>query len=84
MLVQYEKEKALCTGKLRIAGSRKMRARQAIFATTGGPEVIEWQSVDLSPPGPGEVTLRQTAVGVNFIDTYHRRGIYPVNLPRPC
>lgn len=47
----------------------------------GGPEVIEWHEVDLPPPGPGEVRMRSTAVGLNFIDTYHRRGIYPVALP---
>lgn len=58
-----------------------MQARQAIIGSTGGPEVIEWQTVDLPAPGAGEVTLRQTAVGLNFIDTYHRGGIYPVDLP---
>ena len=58
-----------------------MHARQAIIRSNGGPEVIEWQTVELSAPGPGEVTLRQTAVGLNYIDTYHRRGIYPVDLP---
>ncbi len=47
----------------------------------GGPEVIEWADVELPPPGPGEVRMRNTAVGLNFIDTYHRRGIYPVSLP---
>ena len=47
----------------------------------GGPEVIEWIDSDLPPPGPGEVRMRHTAVGLNFIDTYHRRGIYPVVLP---
>jgi len=58
-----------------------MQARQAIIRATGGPEVIEWQTVDVAAPGAGEVTLRQTAVGLNYIDTYHRRGIYPVDLP---
>ncbi len=45
---------------------------------TGGPEVLKWESIDLQPPGPGEVHLRQTAVGLNFIDIYHRTGLYPL------
>jgi NADPH:quinone reductase len=53
----------------------------AQFTHIGGPEVIEWVNVDLPLPGPGEVRMRNTAVGLNFIDTYHRRGIYPVALP---
>jgi len=56
-------------------------ARVARIERTGGPEVIEWHDVALPPPGPGEVRMRATAVGLNFIDTYHRRGIYPVELP---
>jgi NADPH:quinone reductase len=58
-----------------------MMARVARIERTGGPEVIEWADVALSPPGPGEVRVRHTAVGLNYIDTYHRRGIYPVPLP---
>lgn len=56
-------------------------ARIARIEATGGPEVIQWIDQALPPPGPGEVRLRHTAVGLNFIDTYHRRGIYPVDLP---
>jgi NADPH2:quinone reductase len=56
-------------------------ARTARIERTGGPEVIEWADVDLPPPGPGEVRVRHTAVGLNFIDTYHRGGVYPVELP---
>ena len=56
-------------------------ARQAIITRTGGPEVIEWHDVDLPAPGAGEVQVRQTAVGLNFIDVYHRKGIYPASLP---
>lgn len=56
-------------------------ARAATFTRTGGPEVIEWIAVDLPPPGPGEVRFETRAVGLNFIDTYHRRGIYPLELP---
>jgi NADPH:quinone reductase len=56
-------------------------ARAARITAHGGPEVIEWIDVDVPPPGPGDVRFRSTAVGLNFIDTYHRRGIYPVALP---
>jgi NADPH:quinone reductase len=56
-------------------------ARVAQIARLGGPEVIQWVERDLPPPGPGEVRMRNTAVGLNYIDTYHRRGIYPVKLP---
>ena len=56
-------------------------ARTAFFTRFGGPEVIEWADVDLPAPGPGEVRIATRAVGLNFIDTYHRRGIYPVDLP---
>lgn len=43
----------------------------------GGPEVMEWVEVETPAPGPGEVLLRHTAIGVNFIDIYHRSGLYP-------
>lgn len=46
---------------------------------TGGPEVLQWEEVSVNPPGPGEVRIRQTAVGLNFIDVYHRTGLYPLN-----
>ena len=58
-----------------------MRATQAFFETTGGPEVIQWREVDLPAPGPGEVQLRHEAVGLNYIDTYFRTGLYPAKLP---
>lgn len=47
----------------------------------GGPDVLQWEDVPLPPPGPGELTIRQAAVGLNFIDTYHRSGLYPLALP---
>lgn len=47
----------------------------------GGPEVLQWEDVPLPPPGAGELTIRQTAMGLNFIDTYHRSGLYPLTLP---
>ncbi len=58
-----------------------MRATQAFFETTGGPEVIQWREIDLPAPGPGEVLVRHEAVGLNFIDTYFRTGLYPSALP---
>ena len=49
---------------------------------TGGPEVFVWEEVELNPPGPGEARLRHTAIGVNFVDTYHRGGVpHPWPLP---
>ena len=48
---------------------------------TGGPEVLEWQEVELAEPGPGQVRLKQQAAGLNFIDVYHRTGLYPQPLP---
>jgi len=48
---------------------------------TGGPEVLKWEDVEIGKPGQGEALIRQTAVGLNFIDTYHRTGLYPLPLP---
>jgi len=48
---------------------------------TGGPEVLQWESVAVLEPGPGEARLRHTAVGLNYIDTYHRSGLYKLPLP---
>lgn len=48
---------------------------------TGGPEVLQWETVEVGKPGPGEVRLRQTAVGLNYIDVYHRNGLYPIQTP---
>ena len=47
----------------------------------GGPEVLRWESVDSGKPGPGEVLIRQTAVGLNYLDVYERTGLYPSPLP---
>jgi NADPH:quinone reductase len=55
---------------------------QAIrFSETGGPGVLRLEEVARPRPGPGELLIRHTAIGVNFIDTYHRTGLYPVPLP---
>ena len=51
------------------------------FSKPGGPEVLTLEDIELPPPGPGQVRVRHTVIGVNFIDTYHRSGLYPVPLP---
>jgi NADPH2:quinone reductase len=51
------------------------------FAKTGGPEVLEVVDVETPEPKPGQVRVRHEAIGINFIDTYHRTGLYPVKLP---
>ena len=48
---------------------------------TGGPEVLSWEEVEVGAPGPGQVRLRQEAVGLNYIDVYHRTGLYSQDLP---
>jgi len=56
-------------------------ARVARIEQHGGPEVIQWVDVDLPNPGPGEVRIRSTAVGLNFIEIYQRTGLYQLKLP---
>ena len=51
------------------------------FHQTGGPDVLRWEEVVVGDPAPGQVRLRHEAVGLNFIDTYHRSGLYPLPLP---
>ena len=48
---------------------------------TGGPEVLQWEDVTVGDPGQGEVRIANKAVGLNYIDTYHRSGLYPVQMP---
>lgn len=56
--------------------SKAVRIRQ-----TGGPEVLELDDVQVGQPGPGEIRIRHRAVGLNFIDVYHRTGLYPLPMP---
>lgn len=49
-----------------------------VLSETGGPENLRWQEVTVGEPGPGQVRLRHTAIGLNFIDVYHRTGLYPL------
>jgi len=51
------------------------------FDQVGGPKVLKLENIELPPPGSGQVRVRHTAIGVNFIDTYQRSGLYPVSLP---
>jgi len=48
---------------------------------TGGPEVLQWEHVEVGKPGAGQVRIRHTAVGLNYIDAYQRSGLYPLPLP---
>ena len=47
----------------------------------GGPEVMRLEDISVEPPGPGMVTVANKAIGLNYIDTYHRSGLYPLPLP---
>jgi NADPH2:quinone reductase len=55
---------------------KAIRAHQA-----GGPEVLVYEDVELPPPGPGEVRVRHTAIGLNYLDIYFRNGSYPIQFP---
>jgi NADPH2:quinone reductase len=48
---------------------------------TGGPEVLKWEEIQVGEPGPGQLRIRQAAAGLNFIDVYHRSGLYPQRAP---
>jgi NADPH2:quinone reductase len=50
----------------------------------GGPEVLQWEEIEVPAPGPGQVRVRNTAIGLNFIDTYQRGGLYPMPMPFTC
>lgn len=58
-----------------------MKTQAIQVAKTGGPEVLSFGPVELGPPGPSEVQLQHTAIGLNFIDVYQRIGLYPLPLP---
>jgi NADPH2:quinone reductase len=51
------------------------------FHKAGGPEVLAWEEVQVGKPGPGEARVRHTAIGLNYVDTYFRSGLYPTQLP---
>ena len=56
-------------------------AKAIRFHKQGGPEVLQYDEVQVGDPGPGQVRIRHTAIGVNFVDTYQRSGLYPMQLP---
>lgn len=58
-----------------------MQASAIRIHAHGGPEVLEHETIEVGDPGPGEVRIRQSAVGLNFIDVYQRTGLYPTQLP---
>lgn len=60
-----------------------MMAKRIMMQETGAPEVMRMEDVDLAPPGEGEVQLRQTAIGLNYMDVYQRSGYYPMEVPSP-
>lgn len=53
------------------------------FSDYGGPEVLTLDRIDLRPPGKGEIQIRHAAIGMNFIDIYHRKGVFAPKLPLP-
>ena len=55
--------------------------KSIIIKKNGGPEVLELQDVSIGSPGPDEIKVTNHAIGLNYIDTYHRSGLYPVKLP---
>ena len=57
-------------------------SKSIIIKKNGGPEVLELQDVNIGSPGPDEIKVTNYAIGINYIDTYHRSGLYP--LPLPC
>ncbi len=64
-----------------VASGARLRCKAVVARSHGGPEVLTWQDIDVPPPGPGEVRLRHTAIGVNFIDIYCRTGYFDLLKP---
>ncbi|SMY08026.1 quinone oxidoreductase family protein [Flavimaricola marinus] len=60
-----------------------METTRVVIRVPGGPDALEFETIDLPPPGPGEVQLEQTAIGLNYLDTYQRSGAIPLPLPAP-
>jgi NADPH2:quinone reductase len=59
-------------------------ARAIRMDTQGSPDVLQLREIEIGSPGPGQVSIRQTACGLNFLDVYHRSGAYPLPLPSGC
>ncbi len=58
-----------------------MSDRAVRISQPGGPEVLTIESVEVGDPGPGEIRIRHAACGLNYIDIYHRSGVYPLPVP---
>ena len=56
-------------------------AKAVRYHKQGGPEVLQYEDVAVGEPGQGQVRIRHKAIGVNFVDTYQRSGLYPMQLP---
>jgi NADPH2:quinone reductase len=67
-----------------VKGENDVKARAIRMQRQGPPEVLELGEVDVGRPGPGQALVRQTAIGVNFLDVYHRSGAYPLPVPSGC
>lgn len=61
-----------------------MQTKLVRFHQPGGPEVLKLETADVGSPGPGEALVRHVAIGLNYMDVYHRSGAYPLPLPSPC
>lgn len=61
-----------------------MQTKLVRFHQPGGPEVLKFETGDVGSSGPGEALIRHTAIGLNYMDVYHRSGAYPLPLPSPC
>ena len=56
-------------------------SKSVIINKHGGPEVLELKDVSVRSPGPEQIKVKNLAIGLNYIDTYHRSGLYPIKLP---
>ena len=56
-------------------------SKSIIIKKAGGPEVLEIQDMNVNSPGPDEIKVSNYAIGLNYIDTYHRSGLYPLSMP---
>src|SRR5262245_52123985 len=85
MRARTDHSRIVCTinvgGEAEAHGKSLSVPKAILVHRTGGPEVLSWEDVQVRAPGPGEVRVRHTHVGLNFIDTYQRAGLYKVPLP---
>ena len=58
-----------------------MKVNAFVFEKPGAAGVMKWRTLELGDPGPGEALVRHTAIGLNYIDIYHRSGLYPLQFP---